>query len=109
MAKGQYLSHHQQGIVRRYYDHIDTLTLSKLAELVSDLAVVDGGPMGKPAAKLWTRAKAALAKAGVEPARIDAIAGAGDVAALAALVGELSGGGSGRRGPAGPPKDSRSM
>ncbi len=115
MAKGQYLSHYQQGIVRRFYEHADAQLVTKLAELVSDLAVVEGGPTGKASAKLWTRARAALAKAGVAAARVEAIADAGDVAALAKLVGEISGGGGGSggggtggRGPT-KPRDSRSM
>lgn len=106
MAKGQHLSAYQQGIVRRYYQHLDTLTLGKLAELVSDLAVA--APGGKEAAKLWKRAREALEKAGVEAGKVEAIVGRADVKALAEEVGRLAGGGGGGRG-GGRTGDSRSM
>jgi len=37
MARGQYLTPHQKGIVKRYYEHKDTLATQKLGEIVSDL------------------------------------------------------------------------
>ena len=88
MAKHQHLSRYQQGIVKRYYAHADTITLTKLAELVSDLAVAESP---SATAKLWTKAEAALAKAGVEPAKAAKVIATRDLKALAALVGELSG------------------
>ena len=50
MAKGQYLSNYQQGIVKRYYDNQDTLVVTKLAELSSELYLCDDA---KKAATLW--------------------------------------------------------
>jgi hypothetical protein len=81
--------------------------LSRLAELVSDLAVA-GDP--KAAEKLWKRAADALKRAGVEDAEVDAITSAKDTKRLAALVGEMwnSAGPSATNAP--PPKrDSKSM
>lgn len=88
MAKGQHLTRHQQGIVKRYYEHRDTISLQKLGELVSELYLADA----KKAAKLWESARLALAKSGGDPKQIDAILLKKDVAGLAALVNELSGG-----------------
>ncbi len=70
MAKGQHLSKFQQGIVNRYYEHADTLSVSKLSELVSELAVATSP---KAADKLWSRVEQALSRAGTPPARASAI------------------------------------
>ncbi|MGD9689378.1 MAG: hypothetical protein AB7K52_07785 [Phycisphaerales bacterium] len=94
MAKGQHLSAYQQGIVKRYYEHADTLAVSALGEIVSELAVAESP---KSAEKLWVRARTALARAGVDGQRIDDLAARRDVKGLAALVGELWGGGGGGR------------
>ena len=88
MAKGQNLSRYQKGIVNRYYEHADTITLTKLQETVSDLYLATGD---KVAAKLWKTAETALAKTGADPARIAKILADRNVVALATLVGELSG------------------
>jgi hypothetical protein len=87
MAKGQHLTRHQQGIVKRYYAHLDTLSLQKLGELVSELYLADA----KRAGKLWESARLALAKCGGDEKRIEAILAKRDVAGLAALVNDLSG------------------
>ncbi|MCC6660386.1 MAG: hypothetical protein IT437_05825 [Phycisphaerales bacterium] len=88
MAKGQHLTRHQQGIVKRYYEHRDTISLQKLAELVSELYLADA----KKATKLWESARVALATCGGDAKRIDTILLKKDVVGLAALVNELSGG-----------------
>jgi hypothetical protein len=88
MAKGQHLSRYQKGIVNRYYEHADTITLTKLQEIVSDLYLATGD---KATAKLWKSAETALAKSGAEPARAAKILADKNVVALATLVGELSG------------------
>ncbi len=109
MAKGQYLSHHQQGIVKRYYNHLDSITLTKLSELVSDLAVATEA---KAAEKLWKRAGEALAKSGVAPEAVAALMTSRSVEQFAKLVGELAaGGGGGGSAPGAPrkPRDSRDL
>jgi hypothetical protein len=50
MPKGQDLSRYQQKVVNRYYANIDTITLTKLGEMVSDLYLAEG----KAADRLWT-------------------------------------------------------
>ena len=87
MAKGQHLSRYQKGIVSRYYEHADTITLTKLQEAVSDLYLAPGD---KAATKLWKSAETALAKTGADPARVAKILADRNVVALATLVGELS-------------------
>lgn len=87
MAKGQDLSRHQKGIVRRYYEHRDTIALARLGEIVSDLALCESE---KKAAALWKSAATFLKNAGAGPDEADRIIAARDVRALADLVGRLS-------------------
>ena len=89
MPKGQHLSSHQRGIVKRYYDNRDTIMANKLAELVSDLALCE---TEKKAASLWKRVEKALAGAKVEPKRAAGIVEQRDVKELAKLAGELASG-----------------
>jgi hypothetical protein len=86
LAKGQHLSGYQQKIVKRYYQNLDTIALTRLAELVSDLAVATDA---KAAEKLWKRASEALKRGGVEAAEVDSIVTAKDTKRLATLVGEM--------------------
>jgi hypothetical protein len=87
MAKGQHLSHHQQGIVKRYYEHADSQTILKLQELVSELYLCTDP---KKQQKMWTKARESLAKSGVNNARIDKVIADHNIEALARLVSELS-------------------
>src|SRR6185503_20548995 len=61
MAKGQHLSHYQQGIVKRYYENKDTLATQKLGEIVGELYLAMGD--AKKSEKLWKSAKTALLNA----------------------------------------------
>lgn len=88
MAKGQFLSKHQQGIVNRYYQHADSRVLHKLQELVSDLYLATDE---KAAAKLWKSADLALSQSGVDKAKAVKVLESKDVKALAAMVGQLAG------------------
>lgn len=87
MAKGQYLSSYQQGIVKRFYEHRDSVLWQRLAELVSDIYVTTSE---KALAKLWKSARETLVKAGVDAAGADAIANERRVQDLAAVVGALA-------------------
>ena len=86
MAKGQHLSAHQRGIVKRYYENRDSIMAQKLGELVSELYLAEG----KKADGLWTRVRTALENMKVEPKKIEAVVGGRDLEKLARLVGELS-------------------
>lgn len=87
MAKGQNLSRHQQGIVKRYYEHKDTIMLQKLGEIVSDLYVTTD--MNK-ALKLWERAASALLNTHVDPMRMGKVLKSRKVEELAKLISDLS-------------------
>lgn len=86
MAKRPDLSHTQRKIVNRYYEHLDTITVQKLAEAVSELYLADG----KAADRLWKRVETALAKTGASDARVRQILASRDVSALATLVADLT-------------------
>lgn len=90
MAKGQHLSAYQQGIVRRHYEHADTVAVQRLSELVSDIYLATGA---KQVEKLWKSVEAALAKTPAPAARAAALVAARDVKGLAVLVADLSPGG----------------
>jgi hypothetical protein len=87
MAKGQHLSKHQQGIVKRYYRNLDTITLTKLGELVSEICVTTDP---KKLDKLWERAATALDKIEANEAAVQKALGTRDVKALAAIVNKLA-------------------
>lgn len=87
MAKGQHLSNHQRGIVKRYYKHLDTLTAQRLQELVSELYLCDTDAKRN---KLWQRAHESLLKTGANPARIDKVMADRSIEALARLIGEVT-------------------
>ena len=76
----------QQGIIKRYYDNIDGISLQKLGELVTELYLAEG----KKREKLWKTAVSAMQKLGVPQTRIDLIVAKNSPEAVAALVKELS-------------------
>lgn len=87
MAGGQEYSRYQKGVIHRYYEHIDTIALQKLSELVSDLYMAEGGH----ATKLWNTARAALAKLAPEDdPHVLKVLSVRSVAGLAKLVNDLS-------------------
>lgn len=94
MAKGQHYSAYQRKIIDRYYEHQDTIIVTRLGEMVSDLYLADTESKQQ---KIWKRVEQALAKSGLEPKRYEAVVAKRDVQGLAALVGQL----------AVPPKDAK--
>lgn len=85
MARGQYLSPHQKGIVKRYYEHKDTLAVQKLGEIVSELYLCTDP---KKADCLWQRAHKALIGADANRVFVDKLMKDRDVKRLAAYLGE---------------------
>lgn len=87
MAKGQHLSNYQRGIVNRYYENRDTIALTTLGEIVSDLYLAESEAKRK---RLWERAEKALTNLVkeelVERKRADAVMASKDVQQLAELV-----------------------
>ena len=87
MARDDYTPF-QQKIIKRYYDHQDTIGLQRLAELVTDLFLADG----KKRQVVWMRIVAALEKLKVPEQRIKLLVQKDDPALLANLVRELQAG-----------------
>lgn len=83
MAGGREFSAHQRKIIDRYYEHLDTITLATLGEIVSELALCDSD---KKAERLWKRAETALAKTRVGADKAREVVAARDVEGLARLV-----------------------
>jgi len=88
MAKHQNLSNYQRGIARRYYEHLDTIMVQKLGEIVSELYLADSE---SARTRLWERARKALANAKVKREEIDRVVGERDLETLAAMVNDLAG------------------
>ena len=79
------LTKHQQSIVKRYYENLDTVLLQRVGEQVTDLYLAEG----KKRAKLWQSVEVSLAKLGVPKARIDHLRNSDDARQLATLLQEL--------------------
>lgn len=86
MAKGQFHSDYQKGIIKRYYENKDDISTQKLGEIVSEL-YLETSPA--KVTRLWTSAQTALVNLGANKARVDKIVAAKDLQGLAKLVEEL--------------------
>ena len=82
MAKQNYTPH-QQNIISRYYDHLDTIMLTKLQEMVSDLYLAETQAKQD---RLWQRIHKAMTKLGAPPNIIEHIMAKRDVEILAKNV-----------------------
>jgi len=80
-------SPHQQKIIKRYYDNLDTSAIQRLAELVSDLYLTEG----KKRQRVWTNIEAALRNLKISQERIDHLKQKDDPKLLAEVVKELQG------------------
>jgi len=88
MAKGDYLSNNQQKIVKRYYEHKDTLMAAKLGEIVSELYLATDDP--KKQDRLWKSATTALKNSKANRVAVDKVLAERNLQGLARLVNELS-------------------
>lgn len=86
MAKGQFHSAHQKGIIKRYYENKDDISSNKLGEIVSDLYLEENDAKAK---RKWESAKAALLTLGANATRVEKIVAERNLPALAKLVEEL--------------------
>lgn len=73
-------SKYQKSLVKDYYNNLDTIMLTKLGELVTELYLAETGAKRK---KLWQRAKKAMIQLKIKPAIIDHIMETQDVEVLA--------------------------
>ena len=69
MAKTE-RSKYQQELISRYYNHLDTIMLRKLGELVTELYLADSAAKKN---RLWDRVHKAMTKLNVPPAIIEHI------------------------------------
>ncbi|MEC9373512.1 MAG: hypothetical protein VYC34_06695 [Planctomycetota bacterium] len=87
MAKGQEFTRHQKKIIDRYYEHRDTIMLTKLSDLVSELYLCDSE---KKADSLWKRVATALKNTDAPQTEIDHIMESRNLQALARLISRLT-------------------
>lgn len=80
-------SAYQKGVIKRYYEHRDTIAVHKLAEILSDLWLEKG--KAKVAA-LWDSAYKEMQKAGVPINQACVIVEDRDLEAFGKVVAELS-------------------
>jgi restriction endonuclease Mrr len=76
---------HQQKIIKRYYNNLDTIALQRLAELVGELYLAEG----KKKEKVWLTVVKAMENLEVPKSRIEHLAKERNPALLAELVKEL--------------------
>ena len=73
-------SKHQQKIISRYYDNLDTIMLQKVGELVTELYLAESD---KKRNQLWQRVEKAMEKLKIPPAIREHIMAKQDVEILA--------------------------
>lgn len=78
-------SKHQQGIIKRYYENKDQISVQRLGELVTDLYLAEG----KKKVTVWKNIVAVLKKLEIPDARIEHLVKLDDPKLLANLVSEL--------------------
>ena len=88
MAGGQEYSRTQRKIIDRYYQNEDTIVATRLAEIVSDMALAAGDE--KKLERLWKRAEQALARTKLNPAEIRTVLARRDVEGLGRLAGRAA-------------------
>lgn len=76
---------HQQKIIKRYYDNLDTIALQRLADLVGELYLASG----KKKEKAWESAAKTMEKLEVSAARIEHLVKSQKPELVAELVKEL--------------------
>ena len=76
---------HQQKIIKRYYDNLDTIALQRLAELAGELYLAEG----KKKEKAWQSAAKAMEQLKVPKSRIEHLLKEQKPALVAELVKEL--------------------
>ncbi|MHA7812182.1 MAG: hypothetical protein ACX94C_02145 [Phycisphaerales bacterium] len=88
MGSGREYSSHQRKIINRYYDNIDTIVITRLGEIVTDMALAAGDE--KKLARLWKRAEQALERVEDESKEVSQILEQRDVEGLARFVTKVS-------------------
>jgi len=89
MAGGREYSGAQRKIIDRYYQNEDTIVATRLAEIVSDIALAGDEP--KKLDRLWKRAEQAIARTKLNPAQVRTVLAKRDLEGLGRLAGKLAG------------------
>ncbi len=76
---------HQQKIIKRYYNNLDTIQLQRLSELVGELYLAEG----KKKQRVWKAAGEAMLKLGIPQARVDHLLAQAKPELIAEVVKEL--------------------
>jgi len=92
MNNGREYSSYQNKLINRYYDNIDTIVLTRLSEISTDMILAMGDQ--KKLDRLWTRAHQAIEKItpkdqSIEP-NVQRIFDECDIEAFGKLVSKLS-------------------
>jgi len=87
MSQGREYSKSQKKIINRYYEHFDTIQLTKLSEAVTELYLADSP---KKSEKLWKTVTTALARVEDASGRVKKIIEEKNLEALAKLVNEMA-------------------
>jgi len=86
MAKGQFHTAHQKGIIQRYYENKGDINTQKLSEIVSDLYLEESAVKQK---RLWASAETALLNLGANKAQVEQIVADRNLGALAKMAEKL--------------------
>ena len=78
---------HQEKIIKRYYENLDTIQLQRLSDLVGEMYLAEG----KKQDRVWKSAGAAMEKLKVPPGRIEHLLKQRKPELVAELVRELQG------------------
>lgn len=86
MAARQY-SAHQRKIINRYYEHLDTIAINRLGELVSELYLAADA---KKAERLWQRVETLLERVSANDAEVRKLLTDRSVERLAELLNRIT-------------------
>lgn len=98
----QDFSRHQQGIVKRYYEHQETIQSNRLSDLVSELWLAEDT---KTQDKLWGKAQVALMRLNIDARKVADVVNRRDLKALASLAGQADAGRAPSGGTGAPPAE----
>ena len=88
MSTGREFSSYQRKVINRYYDNLDTIVVTRLGEIATDIALAGGDE--KKLARLWKRAEQALERVKGQSNEVSQIIDQRDVEALARFVTKVS-------------------
>ncbi len=88
MPGGREYSQSQKKIINRYYENHDTILLTRLGEIQTEIALASGEE--KKLDRLWKRAAQALEKTALKPEQVAKLIESRDLEALGRAVSKLN-------------------